>query len=242
MKSNSDDSQSLADREFLAAFSETVKNGEVIDWRYWIKDMQKLNAAEAARLMCGLDPDVIKNLDFQSEGVKDKENDSRRACRKAAMIQRLAERHGKELARPDEWITWADEHQIAVHDGFRLEVESAPATDNAKPAPDELDYSLLATPEYLIDAYGKWGLKIEWFKDLNSHKWLRDARRKKGQGQRGQVIEPLFCPYAVMNGFIENVRKEKRVPPAIAWRTLEHKFPRVYAAFEQYDPRERTGE
>jgi len=135
MKSNSDDTQSLADREFLAAFSETVKNGGLINWRYWIKDMQKLNAAEAARLMCGLDPDVIKNLDFQSEGVKDKENDSRRECRRAAMIQRLAERNGKESARPDEWIAWASEHQIAVHDGFILEVESAPEKDATKPAP-----------------------------------------------------------------------------------------------------------
>lgn len=136
-----------------------------------------------------------------------------------------------------------ERHELALLDfASKLPIDTAPATDTATPAPDELDYSLLATPAELIDAYGKWGLKIEWFDDLNSHKWLSDARRRKGQGQRGQVVEPLFCPYAVMTGLVKKVRKEKRVRPDTAWRTLEHKFPRVHAAFADYDTRERTGD
>lgn len=125
-----DDVENIEEREFLAAFSESVHNGEPINWRYWVRQLPTLTTAEAARLMCGLDPDLFKDLESRPN-----KNDPSRMCRKAAMIQRLAEREGKESARPDEWITWADEHQIAVHDGFRLEVESAPATDNAKPAP-----------------------------------------------------------------------------------------------------------
>lgn len=121
--------------------------------------------------------------------------------------------------------------------------QAAPAKDTATPAPDELDYSLLATPAELVDAFGKWGaLKIEWFDDLNSRKWLADARRQKGQGTQGQVRKPLFCPYAVMTGLVEKVRKENRIRPDTAWRTLEHKFPRVHAAFADYDTRERTGD
>lgn len=120
---------------------------------------------------------------------------------------------------------------------------TAPAQTPTTPAPVvETDYSLLATPAELLDAFEKWGLVAAWFDDLNSHKWLLDARRKKGQGQRGHVIEPLFCPFDVMNGLIGKVRKTSRLNPDTAWRTLEHKFPEVYAAFQEHDPREVTGD
>lgn len=120
--------------------------------------------------------------------------------------------------------------------------DTAPAQNTAKPAPvEELDYSLVATPAQLLDAFGKWGMQA-WFDDLNSRKWLLDARRKKGQGTQGQVIPPLFCPFAVMNGLIGKVRKSKRLQPDAAWRTLEHKFPKVYATFESHDLRDRTGD
>lgn len=122
-------------------------------------------------------------------------------------------------------------------------METAPAqTTTPAPVVEELDYSLLATPAELLDAFGKWGMDAAWFDDLNSRQWLLDARRRKGQGQRGHVIEPLFCPFAVMNGLIGKVRKAKRLQPDTAWRTLEHKFPKVHATFESHDPREQTGD
>ncbi|MDR7375412.1 hypothetical protein J2X19_000070 [Rhodoferax ferrireducens] len=127
--------------------------------------------------------------------------------------------------------------------GFTLEVGTIPASaqSSAAPAPAVgLDYSLLATPAELLDAFGKWGMQAAWFSDLNSRKWLHDSRRRTGQGQRGHTIEPLFCPFEVMNGLIRKVRKEKRLQPDTAWRTLEHKFPKVYATFENHDPRDRT--
>ena len=121
--------------------------------------------------------------------------------------------------------------------------KKAPETDTAKPALEvKLDYSLLATPTELLDAFEKWGLRAAWFAELDSHKWLLEAQRKKGQGQRGNVIPPLFCPFAVMNGLIGKVRKANRLQPDTAWRTLEHKFPKVHATFESHDPRERTGD
>jgi len=106
----------------------------------------------------------------------------------------------------------------------------------------ELDYSVLATPAALLDAFKQWGLKVAWFDELDSHKWLLDARRQKGQGQRGHAITPMFCPYAVMCGLMGGVRKATRLNPVTAWRTLEHKFPKVHAAFESHDPRDRTGD
>ncbi len=115
------------------------------------------------------------------------------------------------------------------------------------PAPDldqrtRFDSSLLATRSDLLDAFGQWGLRAVWFDDLNSRKWLLAARRVKGQGQRGHVTEPLFCPYLVMRGLITGVQKKSRLAPAPAWRTLAHKFPKVYAEFESHDPRDSTGD
>ncbi|MDP2371463.1 MAG: hypothetical protein Q8M25_24985 [Rhodoferax sp.] len=128
----------------------------------------------------------------------------------------------------------------ALADAF---IDTAAPAQTATPAPvEEIDYSLLATPAELLDAFGKWGMKAAWFDDLNSRKWLLDARRKKGQGTQGQVIPPLFCPFAVMNGLIGKVRRTNRLKPDTAWRTLAHKFPNVYAAFESHDPRDQTGD
>lgn len=147
------------------------------------------------------------------------------------------------------YLGWSDLVKDTDLDAWLVAVDSrhrfpqATRPQAATPVPvGGLDYSLLATPDELLDAFGKWGMDIAWFDDLNSRKWLFDARRKKGQGQKGQVLKPLFCPFAVMNGLIGKVRKNKRLQPDTAWRTLEHKFPRVYSTFESHDPRDRTGD
>jgi hypothetical protein len=122
--------EQLAERQFTAAFSESVNNGAAINWHYWVHQLPTLTTAEAARLMCGLDPDLFQSLESCPN-----ENDQTQLCKKAAMIQRLSEREGRACATPGEWLAWASEHRIAVHDGFRLEVESAPAKDTPAPAP-----------------------------------------------------------------------------------------------------------
>jgi len=113
---------------------------------------------------------------------------------------------------------------------------------NMENAAPEVNNLLLASPVELLDAFKAWGLRKEWFAELQSHKWLLDARKKVGRGQRGHGIEPLFCPYLVMCGLMHKVRKAKRLQPDTAWRVLKHKFPRVYSEFESHDPRERTGD
>ena len=100
-----------------------------------------------------------------------------------------------------------------------------------------IDFTLIATREALLDAFKQWGLNADWFKDLNSHKWLLNARRVKGHGQRGNRAPALFCPLAVMQGFISSVRGTKRISPEKAWSVLEQKFPKVYANFSVHDPR-----
>lgn len=105
--------------EFTAAFYETQYNGTVIDWRYWVHQMPTHTAAQAAHMMCGLDPDIFERLDNQS-----KDEDTNRVCRKAKQIQRLAEAKGMQSATPREWLEWADEHGLKVHSQYRLEVEA----------------------------------------------------------------------------------------------------------------------
>jgi hypothetical protein len=100
-----------------------------------------------------------------------------------------------------------------------------------------IDFTLLATPEALLDAFKQWGLNPDWFKDLYSHKWLLSARRVKGRGQRGRRALALFCPFEVMQGLITSVRGVKRISPEKAWSVLEHKFPKIYANFSVSDPR-----
>jgi len=108
--------------------------------------------------------------------------------------------------------------------------------------PTKLDESTLATPAELIDAFEKWGLKRDWFKDLNSRKWLLNARKKIGKGQRRRSIQPLFCPHEVMQGLMHRVRNPKRLSVETGWRTLEHKFPSVYNKYHFNDPRDRQGD
>lgn len=140
-----------------------------------------------------------------------------------------------------DWIEAARSMGLKYHswiDGYR---ETALVQDeNSAPYESPFDYALLATPQRLIDAFGQRRLKEAWFDDLKSHKWLLDARRRKGQGQRNG-LPPLFCPFTVMNGLINNVRKKNRLPADTAWRTLQRAFPAVYANFEGYLPGEPTG-
>jgi hypothetical protein len=146
------------------------------------------------------------------------------------------------LENPDtlaNWLTWA---KRKGYDVAHLESMAAPVLPDGASGGVELDYSLLATREQLLDAFGKWGLKPAWFNDLHGHQWLLDARRIKGQGQRGHGIDPMFCPFAVMSGLIESVRKKTRLKPDTAWRVLAHKFPKVYAKHEGCDPRDPTGD
>jgi hypothetical protein len=105
-------------RDFNASFAETVYNEHAIDWRYWVLQMPSLTAAQAARLMSALDPDVFEDL-----GARPNENDPSRMCKRAKAMQRLAEAEEYRSASPAGWLTWADERDLKVHDGFRLAVE-----------------------------------------------------------------------------------------------------------------------
>jgi hypothetical protein len=105
-------------RDFNASFAETVYNEHAIDWRYWVLQMPSLTAAQASRLMSALDPDVFEDL-----AARPNENDPSRMCKRAKAMQRLAEAEEFRSASPADWLAWAHERDLKIHDGFRLAVE-----------------------------------------------------------------------------------------------------------------------
>ncbi len=112
-----------------AAYQETKLNGTAIRWRYWVDQMPTLNAAQAARLMSGLDPDIFEDLSKRPADA-----DLAAVCEKARNIERLAVAQGRSSASAAAWLSWARDNKFKVHVGFRIEVEAQTAgTEGVKP-------------------------------------------------------------------------------------------------------------
>ena len=245
----------LADDEFSGAFAESDLNGRPIDWFHWVHQVPRLTAAQAARLMSGLDPDLHGDLESLQN-----ESDPCKALENARKWERIAVGQGMENAPPEAWIEWADRQpmqddtqpgrpSLFVHPLFRIEagkLKAKPqdATCSAAPVGSEsadgeaLDFNLLATREQLIAAFGAFtGMDRSWFKNLKDAPALLAARRVAGQGGRGHIAEPRFCPYAVMQWLISPRRgKGRRIEVGTAWRMLKTNFPKVHAQYEVGDP------
>ena len=136
---------------------------------------------------------------------------------------------------------------VAVADVKAIEAaakarQPAPASDtnpaqNTSAAPDEIDFTMVATRKNLIDAFGKFtGMDITWFKNLNDTPKLKAARKFVGQGGRHSA-EPLFCPYEVMQWLVDpKRRKGKPLSDGTAWRLLRGNFEKVYNQYSIGDP------
>jgi hypothetical protein len=105
-----------------AAYQETKLNGTAIRWRYWVEQMPTLNAAQAARLMSGLDPDIFADISKRPADA-----DVAAVCDKARNIERLAVAQGRSSAPAAAWLSWARDNKFKVHVGFRIEVEAQTA-------------------------------------------------------------------------------------------------------------------
>lgn len=95
------------------------------------------------------------------------------------------------------------------------------------------DYSMLAHPVHLIEAFGSFtGMSENWFKNLKDIPGLKAARKFVGSGGRNYQ-SPLFCPYEVLKWLLNPKRKKGRPISAEAgWRRLGLHFPKVYTAHE----------
>lgn len=106
---------------------------------------------------------------------------------------------------------------------------------------ERLDFSMLATPEQLIDAFGSFtGMNLNWFNNITDKPALLRARKVAGVGGRSHN-PPLFCPFEVMlwvaNPKRRNNPSRRKPSPEKAWELLEKNFPKVYAAKSVADPR-----
>lgn len=118
--------KNISDVEIAAVLSEYVNNAAegrfgdaptLIDWEYWAHRMPRWTAAQAARLMCALDPDTYESLE-----ARPNKNDVTSPTLDAKKIQRLAEAMGMAEATGSEWVAWADKQNIPVHSLLRAEV------------------------------------------------------------------------------------------------------------------------
>lgn len=102
------------------------------------------------------------------------------------------------------------------------------------------DLSMLATRNQLIDAFGSFtGMDKSWFKNLTDSPALLAARKVPGQGGRGYIAEPFFCPLEVMQWLTSpKRRKGRQLGPDKAWELLEKHFPKVHCKHSIADPRD----
>ncbi|MDO9250846.1 MAG: hypothetical protein Q8S71_06570 [Hydrogenophaga sp.] len=103
----------------------------------------------------------------------------------------------------------------------------------------ELNYEMLATRDQLIEAFGHFtGMDASWFKNVTHSPRLLSARKVVGQGGRGHIAEPLFCPFEVMQ-WLADAKRRKGRPLSVekAWELLEKNFSDVYCVRSIGDPR-----
>ena len=117
--------------------------------------------------------------------------------------------------------------------------EWKPVASVAPPVEAGPDYSILATRQDLIDAYRAFtGMDMAWFNNLKDSPKLLKARKVLGKAIKGRSIEPLFCPYEVMECLIDKKRKRGRpISSDRAWEILEKRFPKVYNIYSLGDTR-----
>ena len=130
-------------------------------------------------------------------------------------------------------VTGYDVHALA-------DAYCAPEDEPQAAAPERTDFAMLATREQLIAAFGTFtGMNADWFRNLKDTPALLAARRITGQGGRGHLAEPYFCPFAVMQWLVDGKRKKGRpLSERKGWELLERHFPMVYASRSIGDPRE----
>jgi hypothetical protein len=134
-----------------------------------------------------------------------------------------------------QWITNIPKGLVdLVFDGFHQLSQTNAGTEISLTS---IDFELLATPDQLVAAFGAWGLKASWFKSPAGHTWLLRARKVKGQGQRGHVATPLYCPHEVMNGLVTQIRGRKRLGADKGWKILQDSFPKVFDMYQIGDTR-----
>ena len=111
----------------------------------------------------------------------------------------------------------------------------SPQNNAGQANPIDSDVRYLASSSSLLNVFGNYGLTKAKLNNLNSHLWLKDARKLLGRGGR-HGREAMYCPYEVMQGIVKK-SKSKKLLEKRGWELLEQYFSVAYSKFEQYDSR-----
>jgi hypothetical protein len=184
-----------------ADLAELVYNDHPIAWRYWIEQLPKLFAQDAARLMSGLDPEVFVTL-----AETPNRNDARGVIAQAKRMERLADAEGKRTDTAEGWLAWAVEREFKVHVGYTLAVERLPPEGQRK---------------RLITRHG--GEAITTF--LASQEML-DAESKKiaeRQAEGYYTISEACADIAATNASINEVKLQRHMGEAAALGEIDRR-------------------
>ncbi|MFL9885213.1 hypothetical protein PQR66_19375 [Paraburkholderia agricolaris] len=128
-----DEDITAADLADMLEYSNTDGSSD-IDWGDWITGDAILTAAEAVRLMAGLDPDLFPSLEIGH-------NEHAFEAKKRAKRLERRTRSFKAQATPAEWLDWAASIGEAVHFNFGAAVDRlktiGPCNAGGIAAPDE---------------------------------------------------------------------------------------------------------
>lgn len=142
-------------------------------------------------------------------------------------------------------IEWAKEKDFVADEVLNAweAYNKAGAGGQAEAVSSVPDYGLLATRYQLIKAFGNFtGMDDSWFRNVKDFPALDVARIGRGQGGRGHIVEPMFCPYLVMQWLMKKPRKGSRRQAFKTnekpWQLLKGHFPKVYAQHQGDSPLE----
>lgn len=210
MKSQDSEDESqpggLDERLYRATFHETVYNGQPISWRYWVEQMPALSAAQATRLLAGLDPDIFADL-----SARPNQNDPAGPCSRAASMERLANAEGNGAISPRDWLAWATQHEFQVHEGFRLAVEATraypsnvSASKKVSGAGDPCKTGAVLSTDEVIEAFRGVGMDgLAWGQMLNKNRphWLLECRKETG-GPGAKATQSTWWPLAIARALV----------------------------------------
>lgn len=198
---------------------------------------ERINAKDSTHLL-GVTYRHIAALAWPSEPARAKQfEDKLTAAVEAGEFVSLI-RDGKHL-QIEELAAWPDCPAISPDSPLTFWLgEPAPAQTPAPVGDTKPDVTLMATRQHLIDAFGSFtGMNASWFSNIKDTPALLAARKVIGQGGR-HFVEPLFCPFEVLQWLIDPARRKGRpLGQDKGWELFERNFPRAYAAFSVGDTR-----
>lgn len=187
--------------------------------------------------------------DTEDEGVKwactalEFDNQIRQALERGQLLPRHPGTHTPSSTLPGSVLDVEELRDFLAANRWRVQLRIVtPEQEPQAAAPERTatDFAMLASREQLIAAFGAFtGMKADWFDNIKDKPALLAARRITGQGGRGHLAEPFFCPFDVMQWLVSAKRRTgKPLREAKGWELLEKHFPKVYASRSIGDPRE----